>query len=324
MEIVTLVALDERTGKILRHPHNKDRYIPPPPPPSPETASGSWATSVSTPGECTASQVRLGFHHRPRNITRGFCFGRDPKLCDICLPKSSVSNLHFSITFNEAAQLCLWDTSTQGTWVSYNGQTTKHPRHHFIWLLPEKDRIEVTIGNNDPLRFVLRVHTHGQDYQAGLKSYLTDRETTVQSLGLTTPRPSRATSPQRHSWYYLGRELGRGIYGKVCEARNVTTGIWYAAKEFFTPDWGKEISILKKLSHVSLTTIWIHESSDIDRSILWNTLISLTLRSLVLQRLPRRTATSSLSTTLCWPEKLPGSANEKPTSGKSRWPTKAK
>lgn len=95
----------------------------------------------------------------------------DPRICDIYLPKPSISNIHFSITFNDRGQLCLTDTSSRGTWVSYNGQRSIHPRHHFTWLLPPSDRIEVDIGVNDPLRFVLVVpanESRGVGYAPGL------------------------------------------------------------------------------------------------------------------------------------------------------------
>jgi len=268
--IVTLSALNECAGEMFRQPHNQDRYIAPCPLRIPILRdSSSRETSLSSEGDQSrSSRIQLTFKQGPRNIVRGYTFGRDPRICDVYLPKSSISNIHFAITFNDDGQLSLVDTSSQGTWVSYNGQRSLHPRHYFTWLLPSNDRIEVDIGINDPIRFALLVpirESRSTDYGSSLTKYLGNRTSADPSLTHlnlssqeTTRRPSRAPSPRRRPWYYQGRELGRGTYGKVYTARDVTTCTWYAAKEFFGAGWQREVRIMKGLSHVSSLCIAIN------------------------------------------------------------------
>ena len=259
--ILILSAVNECAGSLFRQPHNVSFYIAPSPLPLADGGT-SRETSVSADLDdhySTSSRIQLTFAKRPRNIIRGYTFGRDPSACDIYLPKSSISSIHFSITFDENGRLCLVDSSTHGTWVSYNGQRSLHPRRYFSWLLPGKDRIEVDIGEKDPVRFLVRVPDEKCEGSrlADLSTYLDDRQRAGTSLSLldiskqnNTPCSSGAASPKRRPWYYQGEEIGRGSFGKVYTARDVTTGTWYALKEFFQPIYREEIAGLKSLSHV--------------------------------------------------------------------------
>ncbi|KAL6716963.1 hypothetical protein ACLMJK_004876 [Lecanora helva] len=259
--IATLAAVNESAGTLFRQPHNTAFYLAPTPLPLPNLLEdASRETSLSTDGDTSCnSRIQLTFERRPREITRGFTFGSNPKICDIFLPKSSISNIHFSISFDEDGRLCLIDSSSHGTWVSYNGQRSRKPRHFFTWLLPKKDRIEVDIGEKDPVRFVVQVPAYEnceEAHFANLNTYLDDRQrakppSTQQLSNQTTPRSIRVRSPRRRPWYYQGRELGRGSFGTVHEARNVTTGIWYALKRFNERGRVAEIDVVRKLSHVN-------------------------------------------------------------------------
>ena len=185
--IATLSALNECAGEIFRQPQNEVRYVAPCPLRLPRLRdSSSRETSLSSEGDQSrSSRIQLTFNQGPRNVVRGFTFGRDPRICDVYLPESSISNIHSSITFNDDGQLSLVDTSSHGTWVSYNGQRSLHPRHHFTWLLPPNDRIEVDIGINDPIRFALLVptrETRSTDYGSCLAKYLGSRASVDPSL----------------------------------------------------------------------------------------------------------------------------------------------
>ena len=51
--------------------------------------------------------------------------------------------------------------------------------------------------------------------------------------------------------YFLKEELGRGGFGTIHKAVDVSTGDVHAAKKFHHDDWKKEVDILISLSHVS-------------------------------------------------------------------------
>jgi len=256
--IVTLLAANECAGNLFRQPHNATFYIAPSPLPLPgDSVSRETSLSVELDdNNNTGSRIQLTFDKRPRMIVDGFTFGKNPKICDVYLPKSSISNKHFSITFDDDGRLCLIDTSSHGSWVSYNGQRSLHPRHFFIWMLSPKDKIEVDIGEKDPIRFIIQVPNHPYE-RASLASYLEDRQRAGPSRSdmhlfsqHTTPRSSRATSPRRQAWYFEGKELGRGGFGTVHEVCDVSKGVWFALKKFSRPGWRREIDIMKTLSHV--------------------------------------------------------------------------
>ena len=189
--IATLIAMNESAGALFRQPHNAAAYIAPSqlPPPKSYDLSSRETTLSSEEEESYSSRIQLSFEKPPRDIVRGFTFGRDEKICDIYLPKSSISNeLYLS-------------------------------------------KLSSNLGNRQSASLPLN---------------------TLRLSTRTTPRSSRVTSPRQRPWYYQGKELGRGSFGRVYEARDVTTGYWYAVKEFFQSERQKEIEVMKNLSHVGL------------------------------------------------------------------------
>ena len=59
-------------------------------------------------------------------------------------------------------------------------------------------------------------------------------------------------SPRQEPIYLLEEELGRGSFGTVYKAVDVSTGDVHAAKKFHYGDWKKEVEILISLLHVSV------------------------------------------------------------------------
>jgi hypothetical protein len=117
--LLVLTALNESVEDMFRQPHNNNRYVAPPPTSIPNIQErhereGSQSYTKDEM-DLTGSCIRLELNNKPRNIDRGYTFGRDPTIYDIYLPKQFVSKIHFSITFNEDHRLYLVDTSTQGT-----------------------------------------------------------------------------------------------------------------------------------------------------------------------------------------------------------------
>ena len=203
--IATISALNECAGEMFRQPQTEICYIAPCPLRLPHLRdSSSRETSLSSEGDQSrSSRMQLTFNQGPRNVVRVFTFGRDPRIIEkwILLIEDLV------------------DTSSHGTWVSYNGQRSLHPRHHFTWLLPPNDRIEVDIGINGPIRFALSVptrETRSTDYCSCLAKYFESRASADPSLTHldlssqeTTRRASRVPSPRRRPWYCGHRHLRR-------------------------------------------------------------------------------------------------------------------
>ena len=68
-----------------------------------------------------------------------------------------------------------------------------------------------------------------------------------------TAQPTEPHSSKNRPIYILGEELGRGSFGAVYKARDVSKGDIYAGKEFYGSNWEKEVEIMRKVSHVSIT-----------------------------------------------------------------------
>lgn len=62
----------------------------------------------------------------------------------------------------------------------------------------------------------------------------------------------RQKLPKQQPIYLLEEELGRGGFGTVHKAVDVSDGDVYAAKKLHHGNWKKEVDILTELSHVSV------------------------------------------------------------------------
>lgn len=206
-EILTLLAKDERAAHMFNEPHNRDHYHPP-----------EWRFDYSREStlscaeneeitQSTGSSLKLTFDKRPTRPELGYTFGRDPRKCDIFLPKTDISGVHFPITFSPEGQLLLIDTSTFGMWLSFNDQRSSCPRHQFTFILtPDVKTIEADFGDDHSPRFELKVprHTNMQAYQDNVTIFQKLSRDAGPSLGslvlssqASTTKPSRATSPRR-------------------------------------------------------------------------------------------------------------------------------
>lgn len=213
------------------------------------------------------SRIQLTFDNAPKYIERGFSFGADTKNCDVRLLPGS-GRIHFSITFDSQGRLVLRDSSTHGTWVSFDGQGTRYPRHRFSWILfPQLSPIRIQfakLGSWDftaELEFPTRI-TCEADYLANLNSYIQKMDNADLSVGLLnfsteTAARTGALSPRQLPQYYFHYRdglLGKGEFGAVYKATDVSSGTVYAAKEFFRAGWQKEVEIMRTVSHVSRPT----------------------------------------------------------------------
>ena len=77
----------------------------------------------------------------------------------------------------------------------------------------------------------------------------TARITAQHSLRQESPRQKL---PKQQPIYLLEEELGRGGFGTVHKAVDISDGDVYAAKKFHHSNWKKEVDILTELLHVSV------------------------------------------------------------------------
>ena len=218
------------------------------------------ANIVNRSGSC--SRLQLTFDLKPKDIQQGFVFGSDPKACDVLLGdrRGGISGRHFSILFDNQKRILLRDTSSLGTVVSYNGQCTTQKRSNFTWILFQGIDIEVEVA--EKLRFAIMLATHPNRetvYQERIDRYLDESRNALGPINMlsinsqeTTAAPTRPFSPRTLPIYYEDELLGVGTFGNVYKALNVSTGLVYAAKEFFRGPWTNEVKILESLAHVSI------------------------------------------------------------------------
>ena len=277
--IATLIAtkpLAERTSQL---DHNCDRYEPPLSDDRPFSRE-----STPFPGEDQGDnadvghRLKLSFDKPPKNVREGFVFGWDPG-CDIQLvdrqnfrPEDRkkvqyISKKHFSITVDAQRRVILRDSSRVGTAVSYDGQAQDEIRSRFTWIIfPDFDSIEVKIPGAD-ISFEIQLGKHDSceaQYFANVDSAFPQRRRPEES-GLTSPMHklnvrsqntsaalSEAVTPRQGPIYLLHESLGHGAFGRVYKVVDVSTGHSYAGKSFYTPDWNREVNIMKKVTHGSV------------------------------------------------------------------------
>lgn len=252
--IFTLTARNRLADEVCFFPCNLDRN------PDPSAfADADLPSREPTPARSTSaslSQLQFTFDKRPKDPAKGFVFGSDPKICDvkIGMKKNSVSGQHFRITFNAKGDLVLIDTSSSGTMVSYAGQG-HFPRRNFMWII-FGDRRDITIEVID-LNIQIQRSTH-HEFAAQLQSYLTEVHISLSldlpaiQSGETTARQSMVHTPTQRPIYLLDERIGKGGFGEVYKAIDVSTGRLYAGKQLLKvlKEWEREVQIMRRLSHV--------------------------------------------------------------------------
>ncbi|KAF2834208.1 Pkinase-domain-containing protein, partial [Patellaria atrata CBS 101060] len=262
--IFILRAISPYAQRWFQHSHNKTYYVPPP-----HVEIVAAASRESTPAtnvgdeeedadglgdvyEDFSPQLRFIFDQKPKNIQAGYVFGSNPKTCDVLIGRSidGISSSHFRITFDSQAQLVLIDSSMLGTAVSYGGRARNDKR------------------NNPPDRKRNRPRDKSLDFTWILFPEIKNK--TVVIGGAKRPSSSNVPRPiqrlkQRPIWIDL-EEIGRGEYGIVYRAINVSTATIYAAKMFLRSGkeirekWDREVAILQSVSHDHIVKFVDHDT----------------------------------------------------------------
>ena len=262
--IVTLEAYGTTAERAWNRPQNRDRCLPA----SESVADISSRESTPAVGQ-PKSQIQLTFDNKPKDLEKGFVFGSDPRICDVFLGErgAGFSGQQFCITFNEGGEVIFKNTSRKEAQVDYNGENP-HFRNQFTWILfGTYKNIKITMGEEDDLIFKIKWPENREfcpaEYEAHRNAYFKERRSALpplSQLGMesqqTTAVPTaqhspRQEPPRQEPIHLLEEELGRGSFGTVHKAVDVSTGEVYAAKKFHHSDWKKEVDILMSLSHVS-------------------------------------------------------------------------
>lgn len=191
--ICKLVARSLRTNRLWQRPENSSHYNPPSYMGSPEHNRSGRESSLSDDDSETdpdqEPELHLTFDKKPKDVSQGFVFGSNPKLCDIYCgePDDSyrIRNRTFSITINDDGQVVLEHmTHKTVTSVQYNGQNPG-TRREFTWILfPGSSPLVVTAAKK--LRFEVILPDHGElepAYRTNVEVYLKRRRDAILARG---------------------------------------------------------------------------------------------------------------------------------------------
>ncbi|KAH8709519.1 DNA damage response protein kinase DUN1 [Beauveria bassiana] len=198
---------------------------------------------------------------------KGLLFGSNPN-CDVVINYPGVSNIHFSLTFDEFNCPIIKDMeSLGGTQVTYDQQGHGY-RRSFRWIIGDHDMIGrgisivVAIYGVIALRIVIQAHEiMSPAYISAVKSFkrgMTTSEALLAELGLSQP-PTRDTKTPGEGAIHLREHLGEGSFGVVTRLWNVSTGENRVVKaphpkairnrQVDYDAWEEEASIMKLVSH---------------------------------------------------------------------------
>ncbi|MCJ1249960.1 hypothetical protein MMC30_007186 [Trapelia coarctata] len=258
--LLELIAYHERGARAFRLDHNHARYLRPKEERSFQYDSRGTTPSVNSEDEDVDShhRIQLSLDEMPKDLSQGFVFGSNPKVCDVVIGHrdDGVSGRSFVITIDSQRRLVV-RSAEFAIAVSYDGQAATQKRSNFTWILfPGVKTIEIIVSRQP---FEVKIANHAGSeikYQELVEAYLRESKNApvpFNHLNIdsqnTTAAPTEPESPKQLPVYYKDKILGQGEFGTVHRAFDVSTGFVYACKEFFRGPWQKEVEILRDLSH---------------------------------------------------------------------------
>ncbi|KAH7009435.1 kinase-like domain-containing protein, partial [Microdochium trichocladiopsis] len=201
---------------------------------------------------------------------KGFLFGRNTS-CDLVLSYQGVSNIHFSITFDEHNRLIIKDwNSLVGTTVAYDTDYTE-ARRDFQWIIrghdvpDRKHIIVITIPSIVAFQIVVARHDMMDpayhDKANRFKQGRASAEALLYDARLSYPptRSGTGVHTPHQGAIYVRSSLGGDTHGFVNHLWNVSTGVETVEKvpsplsiqrkSYHTEIWQKEAAIMSRLSH---------------------------------------------------------------------------
>ncbi|KAK7403872.1 hypothetical protein QQX98_010376 [Neonectria punicea] len=214
--------------------------------------------------------LEIRFSDIPRT-DRGFIFGSNPN-CDVFLDDKAISNVHFSLTFDEFNRPIIKDlNSLMGTQVTYDGEG-EGARRDFQWIVgghhtpQEIKSIIITVPNVISFQIVVPFHHITSpayiDKVNRFKQGTATAEDLLDDLGLSNPptRPRTGAHTPGTGEIHLRKKLGEGSFGVVTHLWNVSTGDERVVKaptlkaiqkgKVNEEAWHREARIMGQVSHV--------------------------------------------------------------------------
>ncbi|RMJ03713.1 hypothetical protein CDV36_014762 [Fusarium kuroshium] len=252
------------------------RYVPPRLSQPPRTRYSRGERESTEPPENQGASaldylpyLEITFSDIPRT-DRGLIFGSNPH-CDVFLNYQGVSNIHFSLTFDQFNRPIVKDlNSLAGTQVTYDGGA-EGVRRDFQWIvgghhIPQRIKsIVITVPDTISFQIVVPFHPITSpayiDKVNRFKQGTATAEDLLNNLGLSNPptRPRTGTHTPGTGEIHFRRKLGEGSFGVVTHLWNVNTGDEHVVKaptskairkkEFDKKAWRQEADIMAQVSH---------------------------------------------------------------------------
>ncbi len=242
---------------IAEEPTIDSREPTPAPGPSPEQANYNAADSIL-----------LQLDKPPKDPSRGWQFGTDPRCCDYLLGHrgtNGVSSRQFCITITQLFWVELHDESRYGTCVGHDGQAKQVVIKNDKRLLSygpgarkQWKEVVIYVPDADSLAFKIEFPNHrvgGGEYRRKLQTFVDNSRTalpSVDGLGLdsnppTGPISRQSRTPHKLPIYLDDEEIGHGGFASVIRVIDARDGQVYAAKKFKPPLWTQNDNKKRKL-----------------------------------------------------------------------------
>ncbi|PGH16147.1 CAMK protein kinase [Helicocarpus griseus UAMH5409] len=206
----------------------------------------------SSPGD-----IALRLSSSVKDLSMGFCFGRNPNRCDILLARDDnekkISNVHFRIYLTRDNILMLQDTSTNGTLVDDNvvRKDLKHGASSTQMLVPGSI-IHVANDSNAGIKFIVRIPPRDgfeRQYTQNVIHYMNRVQNANKMPEDAGARPGKAAQrdgylivPQQAGYthgmhwnggskYNVTGQIGKGAFATVYKLATKNDGVLYACKE---------------------------------------------------------------------------------------------
>ncbi|OAT03291.1 CAMK protein kinase [Blastomyces gilchristii SLH14081] len=206
----------------------------------------------SSPGD-----IALRLSSSVKDVSMGFCFGRNPNRCDIVLARDDsekkISNVHFRIYLTRDNILMLQDTSTNGTLVDDKvvRKDNKYGASSTQMLVPGSI-IHVANDSTTGIKFIVRIPPRDgfeREYTQNVIHYMNRVQNASKKYGDGGAKPGKAAQrngylivPQQggntHGMHWNGGskynvtgQVGKGAFATVYKLATKNDGMVYACKE---------------------------------------------------------------------------------------------
>lgn len=204
----------------------------------------------------SADRILLRLDRPPKDQSRGWQFGTDPRVCDYLLGHrgtTGISSRQFHIAINHRLRVELHDTSRYGTCIGHDGQAkdivVKSDKRLLSFGPGERKpwaEIIVYAPDEEGLAFKVEFpnhHMQSGEYWKSLKEFVDNSARdlpTVTALGLesippTAPASHQPRTPCKQPVFLGHQEIGHGEFGTVYTVVDAREGHVYASKKFKAP-----------------------------------------------------------------------------------------